>query len=169
VGDGDDEEGVAWVCDTGKGVVPGSPLVGVLHEQRSKAINLPRGESGKDTKGTTSSQQTSVSVTSGVVVQVGKAEEEECHVKREEEDEESDGRAECANQQQESEDEPSEEIETERVRECGCRFFLERRHDCEATGSEDDSRSNPEASVRRESGGTESVASGHFPAVKVSL
>ena len=74
----------------------------------SRIKDIPCGESSENTKGTACSDERDVGGSSGVVVEVAEAEEEECQVKREEQREEGDGRAKGADQQQEGEDEPSE-------------------------------------------------------------
>lgn len=79
----DDEEGVAAVGDTGKGVVPG-------------------GKGSDDTKGTTGSDAAGV-----LAVEVSDTEHQEGEVQSEEEEEESDGGAESADEEEEGEDEPS--------------------------------------------------------------
>lgn len=83
VGDGNDEERVAGVGNTGKGVVPG-------------------GESSEDTESTTSSEEGDVSV-----VEVRETQAEEGKVECEEEEEESDSRAQSADEKEEGEDEPA--------------------------------------------------------------
>ena len=91
VGDGDDEERVAGVGNTGKGVVPVEWLVEVRRKRKDGIVNIPGGESSKNTKGSAGSQETSVRGSGAAVVEVGQAEEEECKIKREEEHEEGDG------------------------------------------------------------------------------
>lgn len=81
--DWDDEEGVAAVGDTGKGVVPS-------------------GEGSEDTKGTTGSDAGGV-----LAVKVSDTEHQEGQVQSEEEEEKSDGGAESADEEEEGEDEPS--------------------------------------------------------------
>jgi len=83
VGDGDDEEGIAAVGDTGESVVP-------------------RGEGGEDTEDTTSLDAGFVGA-----VKVANAEHEEGQVEHEEEEEEGYGGAERADEQEEGEDEPA--------------------------------------------------------------
>ena len=83
MGDWNDEEGVAAVGDTGKGIVPGS-------------------KGGEDTEDTTG-------LDAGLVaaLKVSDTEHEESQVQHEEEEEEGDGGAESADEEQEGEDEPS--------------------------------------------------------------
>jgi hypothetical protein len=78
--------------------------------------DIPSSESGQNTEGTASSQETSVGRAIGVQ-QVCETKEQECKVKGEEEREEGDSRTQSADQQQESEDEPAHEVESERVEE----------------------------------------------------
>lgn len=91
VGDGNDEEGVAGVGNTGKGVVPVEWLVEVRRKRKDGIVIIPCGERSEDTKGSAGSQETSVRSSGAAVVEVGQAEEEECKIKREEEHEECDG------------------------------------------------------------------------------
>jgi hypothetical protein len=91
MGDGNDEEGVAGVGNTGKGVVPMEWLVEVRRKRKDGTVNIPCGERSEDTKGSPGSQETSVRSSGAAVVEVSQAEEEECEIKREEEHEEGDG------------------------------------------------------------------------------
>lgn len=87
VSDWDDEEAVAAIGNTGKGVVPGN-------------------EGSKDTKDTTGLDAAGVG-RAGAVLEVTNSEHQECKVKGEEQREERDGRAQSTDQQEEGKDEPS--------------------------------------------------------------
>lgn len=100
---------------------------------------------------------------SAAVHQICKTEHEERQVKCEEEQEEGHGRAEGADEQQEGEDEPGHEVESEGVEERIGRFCLERFHDFETTGGQNDGSADPETAVRGERGGTKGVAESNFP------
>lgn len=76
-----EEERVAWVSDTGEGVIPGQE----------------RGEEGEDTSGFDAA---AVGRAAGVL-KVADAKKEEGHVQHEEQKEESNGRAQSAEQQEE--------------------------------------------------------------------
>lgn len=160
MGHRDDEEGVAAVCDTGQGVVPGN-------------------ECSKNAKDATSLDAGSVG-SSGVVLQVSNAKHQECHVKSEEEGEEGDSRAERADQQQKGKDEPAlsngqymvgaramtsthHEVEAERVVKGAGARSLEGRGNLETAGGKDNGSANPKATVRRKRSSTKGVAHGHFP------
>lgn len=86
VGDGDDEEAVAAVQDTGHGVVPG----GKGREETEEAAGLLDGGVGLAVD----------------AAQVGDAEQQEGQVQEEEEQEEGDGGAQGAEDHEEGEDEP---------------------------------------------------------------
>lgn len=86
--DGDDEEAVAGVGETGQRVVPGQ-------------------EGGEQRKESTGLHDASGGGTGGVPDQVGDTQQQEGEVQREEQGEEGDGRLERAEQQQEGEDEPA--------------------------------------------------------------
>lgn len=88
VRDGDDEEAVRCIGDTGQGVVPGQ-------------------ERGQDTKGTSSAGQADMGFAAGRRVEVGDAEEEEGQVQGEEQQEEGDGGFQRAEQEDRGEDEPA--------------------------------------------------------------
>lgn len=92
VSDGDDEEAVAGVGDTGKGVVPGS-------------------ESGQETEQTTCLLNLGVGHVAGATLEVTNAEQQEGQVQEEEEQEECDGRFEGAEEHDGGEDEPSLDCE----------------------------------------------------------
>ena len=116
MGDGDEEERIAGVGNTGKGVVPWMLLVRVAYSIGFHDLNIPSSEGCDNTKCSTSSQKASVGRTTAVQ-QVCKAKEQECQVKGEEEGEEGDSRAKSADEQQEGEDEPTHEVKSERVEE----------------------------------------------------
>lgn len=142
MGNRDNEEAVARVCNTGKGVVPSQ-------------------ESGEDTEATTG-------LGAGRAWdEVAEGQEQEGQVKGEEEEEKGDGRAEGADQEEEGEDEPSldlllalllagtrsllgtyHKIEAKRVGERSARSTADRFNDLKTTGSQDNSRSDPKTAVR---------------------
>lgn len=90
MGDGDDEEAVAGVGDTGQGVVPG-------------------GEGGQETEETAGLLDLEVGETV-LGEQVGDTQEQEGQIQEEEQQEEGDGRLEGAQDQDEGEDEPALEV-----------------------------------------------------------
>ena len=82
----------------------GSPVRVV--QDTSKRI-VPRQECRQQRKKATCLLDRGVDFARGIGVQICDAEEEECHVEREEQGEESDGRAESCQKQEEGEDEPA--------------------------------------------------------------
>jgi hypothetical protein len=88
VSNGDDEEAVASIGDTGQGVVPGS-------------------KGCQETEETTCLLDRDVDTSGGIGLQVGDTEEEEGQVQEEEEQEEGDGRFEGAEEHDGGEDEPA--------------------------------------------------------------
>ena len=87
--DGDDEEAVAVIGDTGEGVVPGQ-------------------ESSEDSKDTTSLDASRVGLSGGCVdVEVSGSQKQEGQVQGEEEEEESDGGFQRADEEDGREDEPA--------------------------------------------------------------
>lgn len=137
--DWDDEEGVAAVGNTGKGVVPGC-------------------KGGEDSENTASLDQGSVTA-----LEVTDTEHEEGQVKGEEEEEEGDGGAESADQEEEGEDEPSHEVETKGVGESGWRGCFQGGDNLETTWSKNDGDTDPETTVRAQSSSTKGVTNSHFP------
>lgn len=86
--DGDDEEAVASIGDTGEGIVPG-------------------GESSQETEETTGLLDVGVGVAVGTALQVCDTEQEEGQIQGEEQQEEGDGGLEGAEQHDGGEDEPA--------------------------------------------------------------
>ena len=165
MGDGDDEEAVGVVGDTGEGVVPG----GEGGEQAEEAAGLDDGRVG---------------LALGVAVDVADTEQQEGQVEEEEEQEEGHGGAQGAEEQDRGEDEPAldklvsgkrevsggggayEEEQAEGVIEHGgAAGFFDGRGNLESTGGQDDGKGQPEAAVRGQGGGTKGVADGHFPVI----
>lgn len=145
--DGDLEEGVAVVLDTGQSVVPGK-------------------EGSEHTKQTTSDLKAVLGLKStevGGVVLAG--EEEESQVKREEEEEEHDSRLQGAEEQEGSEDEPAGQEETNDRASVGGVGLVRTNLGVEdvETGREKKTIGNPETTIRRESGSTKGVADSHLP------
>lgn len=87
VRNGDEEERVAAVGNTGKSIVPG-------------------GECGEDTKSTTSSDASNVGASS-IMLEVTDTQHEEGEIKSEEEEEKGNGRTKCADEEEEGEDKPA--------------------------------------------------------------
>lgn len=126
----------------------------------SKGI-VPRQERCQNAKDTTSLLQAFGGRRCAIVVGVlGASQEKECQVQGEEEHEEHDSRAQRADQQDKGEDEPARQEETQHARHIRCRGIRVRNAQ---RGRQDEGVGDPEATVRREGGGTESVADGHFP------
>lgn len=124
---------------------------------------VPSGECSKQTEHTTSLDARNVLCAGGVGEDVPEREEQEGHVKREEEEEEGDGRTQRGHEQDGGEDEPAEEEEAEGIAEVlGAGVGS---GDVESTGRQGDGDGDPETTVGRESGSTEGVADGHFPAI----
>lgn len=145
VSDWNDEKGVALVCNTREGIVPGD-------------------EGSEKSKHTTGLDQCDVNLSGIVQDKVSNSQEEEGHVESEEQQEEGDGRAECAEEEESGEDEPSSEEESNSMVKIVVRVLLGvSSGDGEATWGVDDGVRDPETSVRRESSSTESVSDGHFP------
>lgn len=165
MGDGDDEEGVAGVGDTGQSVVPGDEVLERMNRemQNGENVNIPSNKGGDDTESAAGLQASGVGSASATVLEVGNAEHEEGKVKAEEEQEEGDGRAQGADHHEEGEDEPGDEVKAERVEEGLRRLRFQRLHNLESTRSQDDGGAEPETTVRREGSSTEGVADGHFP------
>lgn len=88
VSNGDNEEAVAIIGDTGQGVVP-------------------RRKGGKQTKQTSSLLDVEIGLVVSTTLQIGDTEEQESQVQEEEEEEERDGRFEGAEQHDGGEDEPA--------------------------------------------------------------
>lgn len=83
------------------------------------------------------------------------------NIQGEEEHEKCKRRANCADKQESSEDEPPSQIETDRmVKVILVRVGIANR---EATGCQDNSEGDPESTVGRERGSTEGVAYSHLP------
>ena len=82
------EEAVARIGDTSEGVIPSE-------------------ESSEDTEDATGLDATKVGRARAVKIEVADTEQEECHVKSEEEQGECYCRAQCAQEQEEREDEPA--------------------------------------------------------------
>jgi hypothetical protein len=144
VGNGDDEEAVAVISQTSQGVVPSGERSQETEETTSLDDGRGRGAIGTD--------------------QVANTQQQEGQVEEEEQQEEGNGRAEGAEEQDGGEDEPAHQEQTHRIiEEVGTAIRLERRHDLEAARSQDDSESDPETTIRRQSSGTESVSDSHFP------
>lgn len=147
MGNGDDEEAVAVISQTSKGVVPS----GKRSQEAEETTGL--GDGGG---------RSAISAD-----QVGNTQQQEGQVQEEEQQEESNGRAEGAEQQDGGEDEPAHQEQTHGViEEVGTTILLERRHDFEAARSQDNSEGNPETTIRGQSSGTKGVTDGHFPSAK---
>lgn len=143
VSDWDNEEAVGVVGDTSKRIIPG--------KERSEETKV---SSSFDAARVWSAPR---------VIEVSNAEKQEGQIKSKEEREEGHRRFQRADEEQEREDEPSHQVEAEGVKE---RAFSKRYKialNVEASWSEDDGEGEPEATVRRESSGTESVSDSHFP------
>lgn len=147
VSNGDDEEAVAVISQTSESVVPS----GERSQEAEETTSLDDGGGG----GAISANQ------------VANTQQQEGDVQEEEQQEEGNGRAEGAEQQDGGEDEPAHQEQTHRViEEVGTTVLLERRHNFEATGSQNNSEGNPETTVRGQSSGTKSVSDSHFPDAK---
>lgn len=170
VSNGDNEEAVASVGDTGEGIVPG-------------------GEGSQETEQTTSLLDIGIGGTISTLLQVSDTEQEEGQVQEEEQQEEGDGRFEGANQHDGGKDEPTlwevsdrdrgssrlrvdaiwkgltyHQEQTEGIVEfggvCGQQFVF----DLKSTGGQNNGEGEPEATVRGQSSCTKSVTDSHFPA-----
>lgn len=101
VRNGDEEEGVAGVGDTGERVVPGVVLASTVEVAREDEESVPCDEGSEDAESATCNDATFLwcCVGSGglaTVDKVANAEQEEGHVEGEEEEEESYSRSDCA-------------------------------------------------------------------------
>lgn len=158
VEDGDKEERVAAIGNTGKGIVPSQK--GSEHSEGAASLNEPDRSSH-----------------SSIVISVGAAgEHEKGEVECEEQHEEHDGGAQCAQKQDGGEDKPARQEETD----CRLAHFRIDGQSCwclvRATFAEDipigrqqNAVGDPETSVRGERGGTEGVANSHFPHAREEL
>lgn len=147
VGDGDDEEAVAAVGNTGQGVVPG-------------------GKGSQETEETTGLDDRRVGLAVGVALEVTDTEQQEGDIEEEEQEEESHGGSQGAEQQDGGEDEPAHEEKTEGVLEHGGLAtvgFDESFLDVETTGGQDNGEGDPETTIGGQSSGTKGVTDSHFP------
>ena len=142
VSNGNDEEAVTVVGKTGEGIVPS-------------------GKCSKEAEETTSLLDGGVRIiTDGH--QVGDSQQQEGQIQEEEQQEEGHGGAKGAEEQDRGEDEPSHQEETQRVIEGRGALCNEAVFNIEAW-SQDNSKGDPETSIRRERCGTKSVSDCHFP------
>ena len=161
MGDGENEEAVAVVRNTGKGVVPSCKCC----QETEEATGLDDG---------------GVRLALGVAVDITNTEEQEGKVQEEKQQEEGYGGPQGAEQQDSGEDEPSlvtvstrliqslelrtyKEEQSERVIELWCTSASKSLRNLKSTWGQDDRESKPETTIRRQSGGTKGVSNGHFP------
>lgn len=159
----DDEEAVAAVGNTSKGVVPS-------------------GECSQETEETTCLNDGSVGLASRVPLQVTNTKQQEGQVQEQEEAEEGDSGSQSAEQQDGGKDEPAlrrivnatlilpaidqayQQVQSHRVvKHGGATGGFNRRLDLEPTGGQDNGERDPETSVGGQSSGTEGVSDSHFP------
>lgn len=144
MGDGEDEEAVAVVRNTGEGVIPSCKC----RQETEEATGLDDG---------------GVGLALGVTVEITNTEEQEGEVQEEEQQEEGYGGPQGAEQQDSGEDEPSKEEQSKRVIELWCTSASESVRNLKSTWGQDDGESKPETTIRRQSGGTKGISNGHFP------
>lgn len=161
MGDGEDEEAVAIVRNTGEGVIPSCKC----RQETEEATGLDDG---------------GVGLALGVTVEITNTEEQEGEVQEEEQQEEGYGGPQGAEQQDSGEDEPSlvtvstrliqssalqtyKEEQSKRVIELWCTGASESVRNLKSTWGQDDGESKPETTIRRQSGGTKGISNGHFP------
>lgn len=165
VNDGNLEKGVAACLVSFECVAETEGLCNVRAVLNTSQGVVPGEEGSEETKETTGLLEGQGSCG---IAHVGShllgSEEQESQIKREEQQEKGHGRTEGAKNQNSGENEPAEQEEAQNV----CLLSLGVIVQDMETGSEDDGVGQPETAVRRQCGGTESIASGHFPAVNVS-
>lgn len=123
--------------------------------QETRQGNVPGNEGCDHTKAAARN------LASREAVQVGRSQECKGHRKTEEQRNQTNRRPMACDQHQSSEDGPSSQVDTQRVRKCSRMVVVSGQN--VGTGNEHDRIREPEATVRRERSGTKRVASSELP------